>query len=81
MNSNMKKLAALAYPLLLASMGSNIDSLSELGSTRVVKPDWERKKCKSCKQWRKYDRSQGCSIKPYISPNQQACEKYEKRKK
>lgn len=78
MNSSMKKLAALSLPFLLAGMGNDINSLQK--QERVIKPDWERKKCKSCINFPKY--CSFCSFKhTYVKQNSQACEKYEKRNK
>lgn len=78
MNSTQRKFGLMAAMMMIAAENPLISDTPI--SKPEPTPDWKHKKCKSCNQWRKYDRSQGCSIKPYRSPNQQACEKYEKRK-
>lgn len=77
----MKNLMLPYMMLASGMMNPEVNEFNSINSPRInVKPEWERKKCKSCNQWCKYDNSQGCSIKPYKSPNQQACDKYEKRR-
>ena len=69
---NRSKLLVLAYPLLLAGLGNDVNEFNSLTKSKAnVKPEWERKKCKSCSLF---------PCKPYHSPLKQACCKYIKRK-
>lgn len=76
MNSNIRRMALLAYPLLLAGMGSDIYDIKEINKQTVKnKQEWERKKCKSCKLFPCSDNRH----KYRSNPLSQACNKYEKR--
>jgi hypothetical protein len=69
MNSKLK-LSALMTAMMVMS-----PPMPYMESERIAKKDIShlRKKCKSCKQFKgKY-----CLIKPYRSPMDQACDKYE----
>lgn len=75
---NKNKLALLAYPLLLASMGNDLYNVELTTKKLEVKPEWERKLCKSCNNFPKF--ASFCSSKgTYIKKTSKACCKYEKR--
>ena len=78
MKTTQRKLGLMAAMMAIAATNPPIMDI-EVAKPEPT-PDWKRKKCKSCSKWRKYDKSQGCSIRSYMTPNNQACEKYEKRK-
>ena len=73
MNSKMKRLM-LPYMLLASgALNPEIYELNSINSSRItVKPEWERKKCKSCKLF-------PCHNNKHLyraNPKAQACDKY-----
>ena len=71
MNSKIASLMAMSA---LAMSMNNTEKGKYTQTQQVIKkhPEWQRKKCKSCKLF---------SCRPYQSPISNACEKYIKRKK
>lgn len=73
MNKTAKSLGLLAA-MMIISEGNTFDN----SNIKPIHKDesYKKSKCKSCINWNKINKYQGCSIKDYRSPNQQACKLY-----
>lgn len=74
--SKLKSMLALAMVSAMAAESERVygDKNEYKPYPQNSEPEWKRKKCKSCTGFHKYS---SCSS----SPNNQACSKYNKRKK
>lgn len=73
----MKNLILPYMMLASGTMNPETNEFNSINNPRInVKPEWERKKCKSCKLFP----CDNLIHKWKSNPLHQACEKYEKRK-
>lgn len=77
MNSKMKSLMLPYMMLASGALNPEVDAFSSMEGAKIIsRPEWERKKCKSCKFF-------PCNNSKNLyksNPLSQACSKYEKRK-
>ena len=70
----MKSMLAMAMVSAMAAQSEFSEYGGQIAKSKVIEPNFKRKKCKSCSQ---INSCHGA----YKYPNKQACEYYSKRKK
>ena len=80
MNSKFKSLLAIGMISALAAENGYYGGKNEYISIQKSEPEYKRKKCKSCKHCPSSKYGSKCLSGKWTSQQNQACDKYSKRK-